>query len=121
MQSNVNEADWKLFRSKLPSWQENFMHRLNTEYMEILSREGKRPSEIFWELENRLRRDRRLTGVVADGVSRSNMDTLILSLLGEHAITLDDLVDFSEELQERMKWIVEGWATQEDGDDDPSC
>ena len=28
----VNEKDWKLFRQKLPGWQEVYMDRLNCEY-----------------------------------------------------------------------------------------
>lgn len=51
------ERDWKLFRKKLPEWQENCMSRLNKEYMEILSQEGKNPSDIFWELDGRIKRD----------------------------------------------------------------
>lgn len=31
------EKDWKLFRKKLPGWQENYMARMNREYEEILA------------------------------------------------------------------------------------
>lgn len=67
------ESDWKLFRKKLPEWQENCMSRLNKEYMEILSQEGKNPSDIFWELDDRIKHDKKLTGVVVHDMSRSNM------------------------------------------------
>ena len=30
------EKDWKLFRQKLPGWQEAYMTRICDEYMEIL-------------------------------------------------------------------------------------
>ena len=30
----VNEKDWKLFRSRIPDWQEAYMDRLNHEYIE---------------------------------------------------------------------------------------
>ena len=106
MIDKINEKDWKLFRKKLPGWQENYMNRLNKEYMEILSQEGKNPSDIFWELDGRLKCDRRLTGVVARGMSRSNMYGHLIDLLREDAITLDDLSDFSEELQERLRWLM---------------
>lgn len=36
-------------------------------------------------------------------MSRSNQSYIMLSLLNERAITLEDLSDFSEELQEIMK------------------
>jgi len=100
------EKDWKLFRKKLPEWQENYMNRLNKEYMEILSQEGKNPSDIFWELDSRIKHDRKLTGVVVHDMSRSQMYIHLLDLLRENVITLDDLLDFSEDLQERLRWLV---------------
>lgn len=104
-QNGPAEKDWKLFRKRLPGWQENYMDRMNKEYMEILSQEGKNPSDKFWELDDRIKHDKKKTGVLAQKVSRSNMDELLLDLLLENAITLDDLSDFSEDLQEKLRWI----------------
>ena len=60
---NVKEADWRLFRSRLPIWQEAYMERLNREYIALLSGTGS-ASEKFWELEKRMREDKRRGGVV---------------------------------------------------------
>lgn len=98
---NINEKDWKMLRKKLPDWQESYMERLNKEYMEILS--GDEPASTkFWKLEKRINRDKKDTGVVAD-MRRSQMTSIIMDLLNEEAITIDDLSDFSEDLQELMK------------------
>lgn len=105
--STPAEKDWKLFRKKLPGWQENYMNRLNKEYMEILSQEGKNPSDIFWELDSRIKHDKKMTGVVVHDMSRSKMHIHLLELLREGAITIDDLSDFSEDLQERLRWLVQ--------------
>ena len=43
----INERDWKLFRSKLPDWQERYMDKLNHEYMELLSGEGRSVLRIW--------------------------------------------------------------------------
>ncbi len=102
----VNERDWKLFRSKLPDWQENYMDKLNHEYMEILNGDGN-PSDRFWALEERIRKDKRDTGVVVRGASRSNMLDNILALIREGAIGVEDLAEFSEELRETVKMFVE--------------
>ncbi len=51
--------------------------------------------------------DKRTTGVVVTN-SRSKMIDNILDLLHEGAITLDDLSDFSEELQEKIKFLYSG-------------
>lgn len=102
----VDERDWKLFRSKLPGWQENYMDKLNHEYMEILNGDGN-PSDRFWALEERIRKDKRDTGVVVRGASRSNMLENILALIREGAIGGEDLAEFSEELRETVKMFVE--------------
>ena len=55
---NFTEQDWKLFRAKLPKWQENYMDKLNKEYKEILN-SNKLPSEKFRELEKRIFNDKK--------------------------------------------------------------
>ena len=97
---NINEQDWKLFRAKLPKWQENYMDRLNKEYKEILNSD-KLPSEKFWELEKRIFNDKKHVGVTAV-MSRSRFLENIYSLLSEGAITKNDLSDFSKELQNEI-------------------
>ena len=104
MEPHVNEADWKLFRSRLPRWQDAYMEKLNTEYIALLSGPGK-ASDKFWALEKRIRRNKQDTGVVAE-VKRSMMEINIMHLLGEGAITLNDLDGFSEELQEKMARLM---------------
>ncbi len=101
-----DEKDWKLFRKKLPGWQESYMARMNKEYKEILAQD-KTPADIFWELEGRIGQDKRKTGVLARDIRRSNMWRHLLDLLNEGVITLDDLSEFSEDLQERLRWIME--------------
>lgn len=33
----ISKRDWKLYREKIAQWQENYMDRLNKEYIELLS------------------------------------------------------------------------------------
>ena len=105
MQGQMNETDWKLFRKKLPDWQENYMCKLNKEYAAILAGSGK-ASDRFWELEKRINEDKHDVSV-STRMSRSNMFGNILSFLDKGVITLDDLEDFSEELKEHMAFIME--------------
>ena len=37
---DITKADWKLFQEKLPDWQENFMRKLNYEYMRVRTKKG---------------------------------------------------------------------------------
>jgi len=34
---DISKSDWKLFREKLPGWQEAYMERLNNEYVALLT------------------------------------------------------------------------------------
>ncbi len=108
MQAQVSESDWKLFRKKLPDWQEAYMERLTQEYAALLAGSG-RASEKFWELEKRINSEKNHVGVVAE-MRRSVMYQNIFSLLNEGAITLDDLQDFSEDLKERFAFL---WRKRE--------
>ena len=47
-QPQFNEADWKLFRSRLPGWQETHMDRLIREYIELLNGPESAAAR-FWE------------------------------------------------------------------------
>ena len=48
---NITEPDWRMFKKKLPVWQEAYMERLNREYIDILSGNGY-ASENFGSLKN---------------------------------------------------------------------
>ena len=102
----VKEKDWKLFRKKLPVWQEVYMERLTKEYAELLNGDDA-ASEKFWMLEKRMKNDKRCTGVLARDIRRSNMLRLIINLIYEGAISEDDLKDFSEDLQDTVKTRLE--------------
>lgn len=103
--AEFNERDWKLFRSKIAGWQEDYMDRLNREYIELLSRD-KDPSDNFWELYKRIRADKRKIGVTIS-MSRSEMMFDILSLINEGVICFDDLNEFSDELKENVRSTLE--------------
>lgn len=104
MTSQINESDWKLFRSRLPNWQEAYMERLNREYITLLSGPGS-AADKFWELEKRIREDAKSGGVVMR-MSRSNMYLNMMNLLADGVITMADLGGFSEELREKMAFVM---------------
>ena len=59
----LSKNDWKLFRERLPGWQERYMDKLTHEYAEFLTDDSRQPSERFWTLNKRIREDRRKPGV----------------------------------------------------------
>lgn len=46
----LSKNDWKLFRERLPGWQERYMDKLACEYAEFLTDDSHQPSERFWTL-----------------------------------------------------------------------
>ena len=102
----ISKSDWILYRKKVAGWQENFMSRLNNEYIALLSADDKIASEKFWELEKRIKDDRRHPGVIIE-VSKSNAVFDIARFIRFDVITYDDLVDFSEDLQQTVKELLD--------------
>ena len=100
----VKEQDWKLFRKKLPLWQEAYMDKLNQEYIRLLSEEGL-ASDKFWALEKRIRQDKRSSGVQLQ-LSRSDLLNLLSALLVDDVITLDDLDGFSQDLRDALFFLM---------------
>ncbi len=107
-QQTVNEKDWKMFRAKLPGWQEAYMERLNREYVALLTGVGD-ASDRFWALEKRIREDKKSVGVVAE-MSRSKMYQNLLGLLADGVITPDDLEGFTDELREKLAFVTRNRA-----------
>lgn len=106
MAKDVNEKDWKLFRSRVPGWQEAYMEKVLEEYKILLDSEEP-ASGKFWALEERIGQDKRNPGVLLHNVRRSNLEIHLLQLLRYEVIRLNDLDGFSEEIRERLSWILE--------------
>ena len=82
------------------------MDKVNKKLINLLSDEKLPPSEKFWKAEKLIFREKKSVGVIVE-ISRSMFMINLLKLLNEKAITLEDLADFSPELQEEIKKIKE--------------
>lgn len=103
---NISKKDWKLFREKLSDWQEKYMEGLVKEYVNFLNDETKHASEKFWSLEKRIKEDKHHPGVIME-MSKSDAIWDIVALIRRKVITCDDLSDFSDDLQQEVKRILE--------------
>ena len=81
------------------------MGRLCDEYIELLSGDGD-PSEKFWQLDKRIRSDKRNPGVQLE-MTRTNFLYNIIALINNDVIGIEDLEDFSDELKEIVKDFLE--------------
>ena len=104
-EQQFTKRDWALFRSKIGSWQEAYIGRLCDEYIELLSGDGD-PSEKFWQLDKRIRSDRRNPGVRIE-MTRTNFLYNIIALINNNVISIEDLEDFSDELKKTVNAFLE--------------
>lgn len=99
----VSKKDWALYRERLPVWQERYIERLIAQYKALI--DGEAPaSDKFWELEKRIRADKKKPGVVVE-MSKQEMIYQIVELLHDKAITLSDLDGFSEDLISTVQFM----------------
>ena len=103
-EQGFTKRDWTLFKSKIADWQESYMDRLNKEYIELLNEDAD-PSEKFWNLNKRIREDRKKTGVQLE-MSRSKLISNIISLIVDGAISFENLEEFSDELKETVSSFI---------------
>ena len=102
----ISKSDWKFYREKIGVWQESYMEKLNNQYIYLISATDKKASDKFWALEKRIKNDRRHPGVIIE-MRKSNAIYDMVSLVRLGVITCEDLTDFSEDLQQAVKYIVE--------------
>ena len=100
----ISKADWKLFRERVPVWQEHFMERLTKEYIDLLSSPG-HASDHFWELERRIKNDKKHPGVLLS-MDKSEAIWDIALFVKKKVITIEDLDGFSQELIDSVEEIL---------------
>ena len=100
----ISKVDWKLFCERVPGWQEQYMEKLNKEYIDLLSSVGN-ASDHFWELEKRIKQDKKHPGVLIE-LRKSTAIWDIAFFVRDGVITMDELDGFSEDLIDAVKLIL---------------
>ena len=101
MKGEWTKNDRKLFLERLPLWQEAYMNKLNREYIELLSSKEGEPSDRFWALVDRIKKDRQSPGVRCE-VNRNDLVFLMRDLLYDKVITAAEIEGFSEEFRQAI-------------------
>ncbi len=102
---DISKQVWKLFREKLPEWQEAYMEKLIKEYSKLLN-SSKSASEKFWTLEERIKKAKKPPGVLLE-ISKSEAIWDITTMIKKKVITTEDLSDFSGDLKDAVQEILE--------------
>lgn len=101
-----SKRDWKLYQEKIKEWQECYMEKLVREYADYLC-SNLPASTKFWELEKRIKLDKKNPGVLIE-LSKSDMFWDIAELIRLNVITMEDLMDFSDDLRDAVNLILHG-------------
>ncbi|MGM9942259.1 MAG: multidrug transporter [Bulleidia sp.] len=101
---DITKKDWKLYREKLPDWQEAYMEKLIRGYQKLLRGSGY-ASEKFWELDKRLRNDKKNPGVRIQ-VEKETMIQDLALMVHKGVITMDDLAEFSEGVRDAVDFFL---------------
>ena len=99
-----SKRDWKLYREKIGEWQEHYMEKLVKEYADYLCSDLP-ASTKFWEIEKRIRKDRKRPGMCTE-LRESSMFWDIAGLINDKVISMDDLEEFSDDLKEAVALIL---------------
>ena len=100
----ISKSDWKLYRERVSDWQEHYMERLTKEYIKLLSAPGN-ASDHFWELEERIKKDKKHPGVMIE-LRKSDALWDIAMFVSKKVITMNNLEGFSEDLIDAVKLIL---------------
>ena len=102
---DISKRDWKLFQENIGDWQESYIEKLNVEYIKILEGVGN-PSEKFWQLEKRIKADKKHCGVLIE-TRKQNLPFDLVSLIKEGVIGFENIGIFSNDLQEVVRFLTE--------------
>jgi hypothetical protein len=80
------------------------MERLLKAYVDYLNSD-RSASEKFWELEKRIKQDRKCPGVLVE-IRKSSAVFDIANMITDDVIKMEDLDEFSDELKENIKSIL---------------
>ena len=102
---DISKRDWMLFRDRIGIWQEAYMAQLNQAYIDLLSGEGT-ASEKFWNLEDRIKKDKKSPGVLLE-LRKQQLPFDLLRLLCDGVIQENDLKGFSDALIEQVLFLYQ--------------
>lgn len=102
--TEISKSDWKLFQERVTEWQEHYLEQLTKDYIKLLSSPGN-ASDHFWELEKRIKTDKKHPGVLIE-MRKSNAIWDIAMYVRDKVINMDDLEGFSEDLIDAVKLIL---------------
>lgn len=100
------ESDWKLFKSRLDEQREKYLTFRNSEIIKQLSNPDNTATDNYWNALKKMKEEKKILDRCLSGYKRSNMLQHIVAMCYCGMMTDEDLLDFSEELQERVRELL---------------
>ena len=97
----ISKRDWKLYKERVPEWQERYMEKLLKQYIKLLS-SRENALERFWKLEKKIKQDKKHPGVCIE-LRKSDAIWDIAIFVKKKVITMDDLDEFSDDLKKAVR------------------
>ena len=97
------ESDWKTFRKIVPELRERYLRQRNAELIANLQDESLTPTDRFWNVEERVRKEAKILRDCLDGHSRSQMVMFMIAMRRYGMLSDEDLKQFSAELQTQIE------------------
>lgn len=97
----LTKSEWKLFQERVPKWQERYMEKLLKDYVKLIE-SADAASDAFWELEHRIKADKKHPGVLVE-LRKSEALFLLRTYLKDGIIGFEDLDGFRDELKDFLR------------------
>lgn len=97
----LTKSEWKLLQERVPIWQERYMEKLLKGYVELIEN-AEVASSVFWELEKKIKADKKHPGVVVE-LRKSEVLFLLRTYLNDSVIGFEDLDGFRDELKDFLR------------------
>jgi len=108
-QYKPKESDWKQFSKMVPDLRERYLEENIPFIQEILNDKTRTPTKRFWDTFKKMEKTGKILEDCLDGHSRSKMEMYMILMRRHGLLKVEDLEQFSEELQERMQQLKELW------------
>ncbi|MEQ1828343.1 MAG: hypothetical protein ABL921_20450 [Pirellula sp.] len=97
------EADWKRFQGLIIKARERYLAEQNALLMQIFEDPDRNETERFWDAFKRMKKVSNVLSDCLDDHSRSKMEIHMRLMLRFGMLVREDLVSFSEDIQERLR------------------
>ena len=106
------ESDWKKFRAMVPELRERYLAKRNARIAGMLTASGKDETDRFWSAMEEMEKEAMILRRCLDGHSRSKMFHYIIAMFDAGMMTKEDLLEFSQELQNYVSDVVKPYQAR---------